>query len=140
MKPRGGQRFTKLDLKSAYQQLPLDTESQQFVTINTHGGLYRYNRLPFGIASSPDIDIIIQGLDHVVSIQDDILITVKDQDEHFKNLDSVLSRLHHYGLLLQLSKCKFICRNQLRTWAVSSLPAEFLLRRKGRSHQTSTTP
>ena len=145
MKPRGGQRLTKLDLKSAYQQLPLDTESQQFVTINTHGGLYRYNRLPFGIASSPapfqrTIDIILQGLDHVVSIQDDILITGKDEDEHFKNLDSVLIRLHHYGLLLQLSKCKFICRNQLRTWAVSSLPAEFLLRRKGRSHQTSTTP
>ena len=36
LKQRGGQRFTKLDLKSAYQQLPLDPESQQFVTINTY--------------------------------------------------------------------------------------------------------
>ena len=48
LKLRGGQSFTKLDLKSAYQQLPLDPESQQFVTINTHRGLYRYRRLPFG--------------------------------------------------------------------------------------------
>ena len=39
LKLRGGQRFTKLDLKSAYQQLPLDPESQQFVTINTHRSL-----------------------------------------------------------------------------------------------------
>ena len=113
MKLRGGQRFTKLDLKSAYQQLPLDPESQQFVTINTHRGLYRYKRLPFGIASSPALfqrtmDIILQGLDHVASIQDDILITGKDDDEHIKNLDSVLSRLDHYGLRLQLSKCKFM--------------------------------
>ena len=113
MKLRGGQRFTKLDLKSAYQQLPLDPESQQFVTINTHRGLYRYKRLPFGIASSPALfqrtmDIILQGLDHVASIQDDILITGKDDDEHIKNLDSVLSRLDHYGLRLQLSKCKFV--------------------------------
>ena len=112
LKLRGGQRFTKLDVKSAYQQLPLDPESQQFVTINTHRGLYRYKRLPFGIASSPALfqrtmDIILQGLDHVASIQDDILITGKDE-EHMKNLNSVLSRLDHYSLRLQLSKCKFI--------------------------------
>ena len=100
-------------LKSAYQQLPLDRESQQFVSINTHRGLYRYKRLSFGIASSPALfqrtmDIILQCLDHVASIQDDILITGKDDDEHIKNLDSVLSRLDHYGLRLQLSKCKFM--------------------------------
>ena len=66
LKLRGGKRFTKLDLKNAYQQLPLDPDSQQFVTINTHRDLYRYKRLPFGIASSPVIfqrtmDIILQG-------------------------------------------------------------------------------
>ena len=98
LKLRGGKRFTKFDLKSAYQQLPLDPESQQFVTINTHRGLYRYKRLPFGIASSlalfqRTMDIIPQGLDHVVSIQDGILTTGKDEDEHIKNLDSFLSRL-----------------------------------------------
>ena len=113
LKLRGGQPFTKLDFKSAYQQLPLDPESQQFVTINTHRGLYRYKRLTFGIASSPALfqramDIILQGLDHVVSMQDGILITGKDDHEHIKNLDSVLSRLDHYGLRLQLSKCKFM--------------------------------
>ena len=78
LKLRGGQRFPKLDLMSAYQQLPLDPESQQFVTINTHRSLYRYKMLPFGIASSPALfqrtmDIILQGFDHVASIQDDIL-------------------------------------------------------------------
>ena len=78
VKLREGQRFTKLDLKSAYQQLPLDPDSQQFVTINTHCGLYRYKRLPFGIASSPAIfqrtmDIILQGLEDVVAIQNNIL-------------------------------------------------------------------
>ena len=38
LKLRGGQRFTKVDLKSAYQ-LPLDPESQRLITINTHSGL-----------------------------------------------------------------------------------------------------
>ena len=73
VKLRGDQRFTKLDLTNAYQQLPLDPMSQSYVTINTHRGLYRYKRLPFGIASSPAIcqrtmDIIPQGLDIVASI------------------------------------------------------------------------
>ena len=91
----------------------MDPESQQFVTINTHRGLYRHKRLPFGVASSPALfqrtmDIILQGLDHLASIQDDILINGKDDDEHINNLDSVLSRLDHYGLRLQLSKCKFM--------------------------------
>ena len=109
---RGGQHFTELDLKSAYQRLYLDPESQQLVTINTHRDLYRYKRLPFGIASLPalfqrTVDIILQGLDRVASIQDDILITGKDE-EHMKNLNSVLSRLDHYSLRLQLSKCKFM--------------------------------
>ena len=106
-----GQQFTKLDLKSACQQLPLDPNSQQFVTVNTHWGLYRYKKLPFGLASSQvtfqcTMDTIIQGLGHVASIQDDILITGKDDDQHIKNLNTVLSRLDDYGLRLQLSKCK----------------------------------
>jgi len=116
VKLRGGIRFTKLDLKNAYQQLPLDPDSQQFVSINTHRGLYRYKRLPFGIASSPAIfqrtmDIILQGLEHVAAIQDDILITGKDDEQHIQTLDTVLSRLDSYGLRLQLNKCKFMQRS-----------------------------
>ena len=113
VKLRGGKRFTKLDLKSADQQLPLDPDSQQYVTINTHRGLYRYKRLPFGIASSPAIfqrtmDIILHGFYHVASIQDDILVTGKDDEEHITNLNLVLNRLHNYELRLQLNKCKFM--------------------------------
>ena len=51
----GAENFTKLDLSSAYQQVLLDEESRQYVTINTHLGLYRYTRLPFGVASNPAI-------------------------------------------------------------------------------------
>ena len=106
----GGQAFTKLDLSSAYQQMPLEEESRKYVTINTHRGLYRYTRLPFGIASAPAIfqkamDAILQGLDHVICYLDDILITGVSEEEHLRNLDTVLGRLREHGVRLKRGKC-----------------------------------
>ena len=34
----GGHKFSKIDLTSAYQQMILEEESRQYVTINTHRG------------------------------------------------------------------------------------------------------
>ena len=51
----GGTCFSKLDLSHAYQQIELEEESREYTIINTHKGLFRYNRLPFGIASALSI-------------------------------------------------------------------------------------
>ena len=51
----GGKSFSKLDLAHAYLQVELDQSAKKYVTINTHRGLYTYNRLPFGVASAPAI-------------------------------------------------------------------------------------
>jgi len=109
----GGQRFTKLDLSQAYTQMPLHEDCQQYTTINTHQGLYRYTRLPFGIASAPAIfqramDTILQGLPHVMCYIDDILITGATEKEHLQNLEAVLRRLKHEGIILKKSKCSFL--------------------------------
>ena len=112
MNLRDGKRFTKRDLKNACQQLPLDPEGQQYVTINTHRDLYRYKRLSFGIASPAifqrTMEITLQGLDNTASIQNEIVITWPDDDQHVENLSAVLKRLYDYGVRLQLNKCKFI--------------------------------
>ena len=49
----GGQKFSKLDLNHAYQQILLDEDSRKLVTINTHLGLFQRTRVPVGIASEP---------------------------------------------------------------------------------------
>ena len=51
----GGKVFTKLDLSHAYQQLLVDDKAKELLVINTHKGLFRYNRLPFGISSAPGL-------------------------------------------------------------------------------------
>ena len=105
--------FTKLDLAHAYNQIPLDEESKKLVVINTQKGLYKYNRLPFGIASAPalfqrTIEGILQGIPNVSVYLDDILISGKTDEVHLKNLDEVLNRLEKAGLHLRYSKCAFM--------------------------------
>ncbi|CAC5423728.1 Uncharacterized protein K02A2.6 [Mytilus coruscus] len=51
----GGQKYTKLDIRNAYLHMEVDDESKPLMTINTHKGLYRYNRMLFGIELAPAI-------------------------------------------------------------------------------------
>ena len=37
-----GQKFSKIDLRQAYLQLPLNEESRPLTVINTHKGLYAF--------------------------------------------------------------------------------------------------
>jgi len=48
-----GKSFSKLDLARAYKQMEVAENSQPFLIINTHLGLFCYRQLPFGIASAP---------------------------------------------------------------------------------------
>ena len=109
----GGKCFTKLDLSQAYLQLQLDEDSKAYVTINTHKGLFRYNRMPFGISSAPAIfqrcmENLLQGLNGVCVYFDDILITGSTLEEHLQNLDNVLTKIEKAGLKLNRSKCLFL--------------------------------
>ena len=102
----GGEKFSKLDLSRAYQQILLDEDSREYVTINTHKGLYR---LPFEVSSASaifqsKIEQVLQGIPMVVCRVDDILISGKNDQEHLIHLNEVLARLERAGLRLKLSK------------------------------------
>ncbi|BHF78236.1 hypothetical protein SprV_0602134800 [Sparganum proliferum] len=62
----GGHQFTTLDLKHAYNQVVLHTESRDATTINTYRGLFRYKRLPFG-NSFRSLNVSIWPVDLIVS-------------------------------------------------------------------------
>ena len=62
------------------------------------------------------MDIILQGLDYVACIQDDILISGTDNEDHLRNLGSVLQRLDDYGLRLKLERSASSCKPLLLTW------------------------
>ena len=108
----GGERFTKLDLSQAYQQLKLDEESQKLCTINTHKGLFQPTRLQFGIHSASGIfqremESRLAGIPYTIIRVDDILITGRTEKEHLGNLEKVLEVMLQNGLHLKMSKCSF---------------------------------
>ena len=109
----GGKRFTKIDLTQAYQQMALDDHSRELVTVNTHKGLYRYTRLPFGVASAPAIfqktmDTVLQDLPKVICYLDNILVTGSTEEEHLANVEKVLERLQKYSIRAKRAKCEFL--------------------------------
>ena len=102
-----GKQFSTLDLSHAYQQIPLEAESRKYVVINTHKGLFRYTRLPFGISSATGIfqrvmESLLLVIDGVVVYLDDILVTGSTA------LEEVLRRLERAGLRAKKSKCAFM--------------------------------
>ena len=106
-------KFTKIDLRSAYQQMVLDKASQQLCTNNTHEGLFRYTRLPFGISSSPAIwqrfiEQVLAGLNGTCVIMDDLLVGGVNDDEHLRNLEAVFQQFQKYDQRVKLSKCVFM--------------------------------
>lgn len=108
----GGQHFSKIDLAQAYLQMELEESSKKYLTINTHKGLFQYNRLVFGIASAPAvwqraIDQVLQDIPGTQCYLDDILVTGSDENTHLTNLETVLKRLSDFGLRVNKEKCEF---------------------------------
>ena len=106
----GGEKFSKIDLSQAYQQLELDESTRELLTISTQKGLYQPCRLQFVVHSATGIfqremDKRLAGITSVKVRVDDILITGKDDMEHLGNLEKVIQRLSEVGLTVKLSKC-----------------------------------
>ena len=80
------------------------------MVVNTHKGLFRYNRLPFGISLAPGIfqrtmESLLQDIPSVIVYIDDILISGQSEEEHLQLLERVLDRLETAGLRLKREKC-----------------------------------
>lgn len=109
---QGGNEFSKLDLSQAYQQVELEEVSKLYTTICTHKGLFKYERLPYGISTAPSkfkkiMENILLGIKNVVVFFDDILVTGRNREEHIKILNEVLKRLDDVGLKVKRDKCSF---------------------------------
>jgi hypothetical protein len=111
-KLQGATCFAKIDLADAYLQIELDEEAKKLCVINTPFGLFGYNRMCFGLASSPAqfqrcMDTMTANLPGVAAYLDDIICSGKTSDDLWQNLDRLLATLQEYGFRIRLEKCEF---------------------------------
>ncbi|CAL1294236.1 unnamed protein product [Larinioides sclopetarius] len=66
----GKQVFSVLDLKDGFWQIPLDTSSADICTFNSPFGRFQFKRMPFGLASAPEMpsDYALQSPKHSFGI------------------------------------------------------------------------
>lgn len=72
----GGRVFSKIDLRQAYLQLQLAEENRVMLTLSTHKGLFKCNRLMYGVASASAIwqrtmEGILSGIPGIAIFLDD---------------------------------------------------------------------
>lgn len=101
--------FSKIDLQNAYLQVPVDEKSQDFLVINTHKGLFKYRRLPFGLSSSPGIfqkfiSQLLTQIEGVAAYLDDIIICGGNKAEHDERLLKVLQVLQDHNVRINKGK------------------------------------
>jgi len=87
----GGTIFAKIDLQQAYLQLAVAEEDRELLTLSTYKGLFRCNRLMYGVASAPAIwqhtmETILKDVPGVAVFLDDIRIAGKDIEQHISNV------------------------------------------------------
>ena len=106
----GSTVFSKIDLLWGYLQLELAEDKRYLTSFVTHVGVFRFKRLPFGLASGPSafhqvIRTILEGLDGCESILDDILVHGQGTVQHDQRLRRVLERLVQHNATVRQDKC-----------------------------------
>jgi hypothetical protein len=107
--------FSTLDAAAGFWQILLESSSSELTTLITSLGRYRFERLPFGLSSGPEVfhkamqETLwdIEGTDCFI---DDVLVCGATSEEHDRRLRRVLSRFRERGVYVcNLPSASSVC-------------------------------
>jgi len=109
--------FTKLDLRSAFNQVVMDPASIEKTAFVTRQGLFECTVMPFGLTNATAtfqwlVNTALHGLLDVICVSyiDDINVFSENPKDHEGHVRQVLARLIEHGLYVKAEKCHFSTR------------------------------
>mgnify|MGYP005981860971 CR=1 FL=1 len=111
----GARYLSKIDLKSAFWQIPLeDTSCEKTAFVVPSRGLYEFVVLPFGLSNAPQTlqrlmdQVLGPSLEpYVFVFLDDIVISTPTFEQHLQVLREVYQRLKEANLTINAEKCEY---------------------------------
>ena len=99
----------------AFHFVPIKTEDQLKACVNTPWGLYKFQRMAFGLKNAPAsfqafAEEVLADIEDIYIYLDDVLVFSPDHQSHQKTVREIFARFSKYGLVLSLSKCKFAAK------------------------------
>ncbi|GFX29077.1 retrovirus-related Pol polyprotein from transposon 17.6 [Trichonephila clavipes] len=129
----GSNYFSTLDIKSAFNQIPLHFRDRHKTAFSTpDGDKYEFNRLCFGLKNSPKAfqsiaqEVLGDVLHNGALVYIDIILFTKTIDEHFELLGKVLERFERIQLKFNPDKCQFLTKS-CKFWGFLVTPEGILI-------------
>jgi hypothetical protein len=118
-KVKDARLFSKMDVRAGYNNIWIKEGDEYKAAFKTNMGLFENTVMPFGLRNAPSVfqrmmntefaDIIATG--KVIIYMDDILVaTCNDLEEHQQLVHQILARLQKMDLYLKPAKCTFETR------------------------------
>ena len=114
---RQGDWMASIDLREAYLQVPVHPESRPFLRFVSHGQVYQFTALCFGLSTAPQVFsrvmAPISAILHTMGIRmrrylDDWLVQSSSRDSLLRDLQTVLRLCHELGVVINLEKSNLI--------------------------------
>ena len=111
----GKKYFSRFDIISAFNNLRMNPDSEEYTTFKTTFRLYIYKVLPFSLTGGPGTwqryinDVLFNFLGKFCSVYlDDILVFSDTKKEYKEQVNAVLKRLESVGLQVDVKKSEFM--------------------------------